>query len=210
MEPTKAKSIILRIPIFSSVIILASLLCSIWPESASVLIYDRNALISGEIWRIFTCHFVHFSNTHLAYNLFAFSIAVYIIEKKKYADFYLLYLCSAFAISVSLFILKPDMAFYGGLSGIACGSLYYCALMGIKETPEWQRVCFLTIIFIPLKIAAETCNSASILPYGEPMSFVSMPVSHIIGCFVAVLFYIAQNISTKALAQRFVRYLIIQ
>ncbi len=182
-------------------IILASMLSSVWPESASVLIYDRSALISGEFWRFFTCHFVHFSNTHLAYNLFAFGIAVYIIEKKRYADFYLLYLCSAFAISVSLFILKPAMALYGGLSGIACGSLYYCALMGVKETPAWQRISFLTLIFIPLKIAVEFYNSASILPYGEHQSFISMPASHIIGCLAAVLFYIAQNVSKKALTK---------
>ena len=198
MDEKKQKSIIVGLPIITLVIILASLLSSILPELYAVFIFDRSALISGEVWRILTCHFVHFSNTHLAYNLFTFGIAGHVIEKKNYPNFCLLFLCLAFAISISLFTLKPNMNYYGGLSGIACGVLYYSALMGIKETRPWQTICFLIAFFLPMKIAVEIYNSASILPYFGNQSFVPMQISHVIGCLVAVLFYLVQNKRNKS------------
>ena len=191
------------LPIFSLVIILASLLSSIFPELASIFIFDRSAIFRGEIWRIFTCHFVHFSNTHLAYNIFAFGIVGYIIEKKKYPNFCLLYFCLAFSISISLFVLKPNMLFFGGLSGIVCGALYYCALMGIKESQTLKRISFLIVTFLPIKIAAEIYTNASILPYWEHQSFIPMQTSHIIGCLVAALFYLSKNIRKNALTNNF-------
>lgn len=199
MAEKEQQSVIMGIPLFTSAIILASLLSSISPELSSLLIFDRSALVRGEVWRILTCHFVHFSGTHLAYNLFAFGIAGSVIEKKNYPHFGRLCLWSALAISISLFTLKTDMHYYGGLSGIACGALYYCALMGIKETRPWQKICFLIILFLPIKIAIEIYLSVSVLPYWEHQSFVPMQTSHIIGCLVAVLFYFTENKRKKSL-----------
>lgn len=189
----------MSLSIFSFVIILASVLSSILPELSSILIFDRSSLFRGEVWRILTCHFVHFSYTHLAYNLFAFGVASYVIEKKNYPNFCLLYICLAFSISMTLFILRPNMVLYGGLSGIACGVLYYCALMGIKESKPWGRICFLFVLLLPIKIAAEICYSASVLPYFGNQPFVPMQTSHIVGCLVAVLFYLFGNMKKNAL-----------
>ena len=205
MDEKKPKIINMSLPIFSLLIISISLLSSIFPGMASVIIFDRGAILSGEVWRLFTCHFVHFSNSHLAYNIFAFGIAGYVIEKKQYPNFPLLYLCLTISISTSLIILEPNMAFYGGLSGVACGTLYYCALMGIRENRTWQRICLLVVLFLPIKIAAEVFTNASILPYWEKQTFVPMQTSHIMGCTIAVLFYMYEkkrkNSSDQALHQ---------
>lgn len=197
MDEKKQKSIIMGLPIFPILIILVSLLSSVLPELSSVFIFDRSALVRGEIWRMFTCHFVHFSYPHLSYNIFAFGIAGYVIKKKNYPHFCLLYLCLAFTISISLFILRPTMNYYGGLSGIACGALYYIALKGIKEPSPWKRICVLIVFFLPIKIALEIYNNTSVLPYWEHQSFVPMHTSHIIGCLVAASFYLAEIIIEK-------------
>lgn len=192
----------MSIPIFTFVIILASLLSSILPEFSPLLIFDRNALVRGEIWRILTCHFVHFSSIHLAYNLFAFGVAGYVIEKKNYPHLGRLFFLLALAISISLFVLKPNMEYYGGLSGIACGTIYYVALMGIRETGPWKKICLLILLFLPIKIGIETYLSISVLPYLEHQSFVPIQTSHIIGCLVAVLFYFRQNKDKKVLTNQ--------
>jgi rhomboid family GlyGly-CTERM serine protease len=199
MDEKEQKSVIMGIPIFTFTIILASLLSSISPELSSLLIFDRSAVVRGEVWRILTCHFVHFSSTHLAYNLFTFGLAGYVIEKKNYPHFGRLCLWLALAISIALFTLKPNMNYYGGLSGIACGALYYCALMGIKESRPWKTICFLIVLFLPIKIAVEIYINVSVLPHWEHQSFVPMQTSHIVGCMVAVLFYVAENKRKKSL-----------
>jgi rhomboid family GlyGly-CTERM serine protease len=191
-------------PLFSLVIMAASLASSLIPELASVFIFQREAIFHGEIWRLLTCHFVHLSHTHLAYNLLAFGIAGYIIEKKQYPNFFSLYLCSAAGISIFLIFSEPGMAFYGGLSGIACGALYYCALMGLKDPMPWQRICLLVVFFLPLKIAVEIFTNGSVLPYPEAHAFVPMQASHVMGCTVAVMFSLfgikGKSYSGKALS----------
>lgn len=184
------KSIIMGIPVFTIAVALASLLASILPELSSLLIFDRSAILRGEIWRIFTCHVVHFSVPHLIYNLLVFIVSGYIIEKNNFRQFGWFCFWLASAISISLFVFKPNMVYYGGLSGVACGSLYYLALVGIKNGRPWQSICQLIVLFVPVKIAIEIYNSASILPYWEQQSFVPMHTSHIVGCTVAMLFYL--------------------
>jgi len=178
--------------LFTFIIILVSILSSYFPELYSFFIFDRSALIRGEVWRIFTCHFVHFSSLHLVYNLFVFGIAGYIIRKKNYPHFGWLCLWLSFAISISLFILKPNMHYYGGLSGVACGALYYCALMGFNESRPWQTICFLVILLLPIKMIVEIYSGASILPYWEYQSFIPMQTSHIIGCLAAAALYLRE------------------
>ena len=168
---------------------MASVLVTISPVLSSILIFDKNSPLVGYFWRILTCHLVHFSPTHLAYNVFTFGIGGYLIEKENYPHFGLLLLWLSLFISISLFTLKPDMNYYGGLSGIACGTLYYCALMGLKESRPWQTVCLLMLLFLPIKIAVEIYKNSSILPYQEHQLFIPMQTSHIVGCLGAVLFY---------------------
>ena len=108
MVEKKHKSINMGLPILSIIIIVLSILSRVYDGLASFFIFDRGAILGGEVWRLFTCHFVHFSNTHIAYNILAFGIAGYVIEKKQYPNFLLLYLCLAISISTSLIILEPS------------------------------------------------------------------------------------------------------
>jgi rhomboid family GlyGly-CTERM serine protease len=202
MVKKEQKSIITRMPLFTFLILMASVLSSISPGMASVFIFDRSAILKGEVWRILTSHFVHFSNLHLFYNLLAFGIAGWIIENKSYRHFGWLCVLMASLISISLFILEPDMSYYGGLSGMACGSIYYFALWGTRGNRPWRTICMLLILLIPIKIVAEIYNSASVLPYGGQLPFVPVPTSHVIGIVVAILLYLVEKYRKSALTNR--------
>jgi len=202
MAKRERKSIIMRIPKVTCFILVVSVISSISPEIASVFIFDRSAILKGEVWCILTCHFVHFSNLHLGYNLLAFGIAGWIIENKDYRHFSRLCILMAALISISLFILEPDVSYYGGLSGMACGSIYYCALWGTSENRSWRTICMLVIFIVPIKIADEICNSASVLPYWGQQTFVPMPTSHLIGTVVATLNYLIDKYKQTAQANR--------
>lgn len=192
----------MRLPAVTILIIIACLFATYLPGLSSALIFDRDAIIKGEFWRILTGHFVHFSPSHIAYDIFSFGIAGCLIEKSRYPCFSWLILWLALSISMSLLLLEPDMRYYGGLSGISFGALYYCALMGMKESSPWRTICFLMLAILPIKIAFEIFSGSSILPYGERQSFVPMQTSHIVGCLTALVFYLAisiiSNLSRKS------------
>jgi rhomboid family GlyGly-CTERM serine protease len=184
------KSLKSRFPIWTCFILGLSIISSALPEVSSALIYDRVALFKGEVWRLFSSHLVHFTDLHLFYNLMAFGIAGGIIEYRGYQHFVLLCLLMAFFISVCLMVMKPDMIYYGGLSGLASGSIYYLALFGLRESQPWRLVCILTLFFVPIKIFLEIAMSQSILAYSAP--FRIMPISHLIGCLVALFLFFAR------------------
>jgi rhomboid family GlyGly-CTERM serine protease len=203
MAEKKSQSIKVRYPIFTLLILSVSVLSFFSPKISLMLIFDRSAVIQGEVWRMFSSHFVHFTDMQLVYNLLVFSIAGWIIERKSHLHFVFLYISMALVISITLFILKPAMIYYGGLSGLACGFIFYCALLGITEPGPWRIICKLIVFFLPIKILLELYNSASILPYWGQQTFVIMPISHISGTVVALLFYFVLRYSNGYSGHRF-------
>jgi rhomboid family GlyGly-CTERM serine protease len=200
MGKKKAQSIKIRYPIFTLLILSVSAVSFFSSKITLLLIFDRAALIQGEIWRLLSSHFVHFTPVQLAYNLLVFGIAGSIVERKSRLDFGILCIAMALVISTTLFILRPAMIYYGGLSGLACGFIFYCALLGFTESGPWKVISKLIIILLPIKIFFELYNSASILPYWGQQNFVIMPISHITGVAVSLIFYFVvkySNVCTK-------------
>jgi len=189
MVKEKPLSIKSRYPILTPLVLSVSVLSFCSPKIASMLVFDRDAVMQGEVWRLFSSYFVHFTNIQLVYNLLVFGIAGWIVEKKSQLHFSLLYLSMALVIGVTLFVLKPAMTYYGGLSGLACGFTFYCALLGIVESSPWRMISKLIIFLLPLKIFLELHNRVSILPYWGRQAFVIMPGSHLTGVIVALIFY---------------------
>ena len=182
-----------RIPIYSISVLALCIASSKVNAIASLFVYDREAIFRGELWRLITSHFVHFGSVHLIYNLVVFGIAGWIIEYKRYRYFKLLCLLMACSISTTLLFFKPNMIYYGGLSGIACGCIIYGSLLCLKEPSPWRTMSMLTIIFLSAKISLETYNAGSLLPYWGTLNFIPIPLSHIIGSLTAIMFFFLTN-----------------
>ncbi len=178
-----------KLPIITFTIGFICTVSFLFPDISSMLIFDRRAIYNGEIWRLFSAHYVHMTISHLIYNLSVFVIAGWIIERKNYWHLLISYFLTAVIISISLLFFNPGMTYYGGLSGISCGLIYYCALLKIKKE-RWRFMCQCIIIFLPMKIAIELYSNASVLPYWGHQPFVVMPVSHVMGIATALLFYL--------------------
>ncbi len=191
MAKKESSCIMTGYPIITLAVGIVSIVSFFSAEAAAMFVFDRNAVLQGEIWRLFTSHFVHFTGMQLLYNLLIFGIAGWIVEQKNRLYFALLYIFMSLVISTMLFLLKPAMIYYGGLSGLACGFIFYCALLGMTEPGPWRVICKLIVIILPVKIILEIYNSGSILPYWGQPKFVIMSTSHISGTVVALLFYFA-------------------
>ena len=89
------------------------------------------------------------------------------------------------------------MRYYGGLSGLSCGSIYYLALFGLSESKLWRRFSLLILFIVPIKIFFEIFSNQSILPYADMLNFITMPLSHILGILTASFLFFTIKISKK-------------
>jgi len=180
-----SKSLSIKYPIWTLSFSLLAGATYFSPDLTSLFIYDREALLAGEVWRLLSAHLVHFSGQHLCYDLIAFSIAGSFIESYSHQKWFLLCSMMALFISIVLFLAEPDMRYYGGLSGLAVGSIFYLILFHLYyhlHSKFWWMVLLIILSKMMVEILYSNTPSNGL--------FVHMPLSHIIGSLVAlVIFY---------------------
>lgn len=173
----------------------AALAAYLLPSLGAVLIYDRSAILGGELWRLATGHWVHFSASHLAYDVAVLGITGWIIESRGYRYFPTLCLLSALLIGLVMLIALADMALYGGLSGVAMASTVYMALHGLREPGPWRGACLAILLLSVGKIAIEAVSGQFMLVDSASNSFVPVPLSHVTGAVsgLAIYFWSRKN-----------------
>ncbi len=112
---------------------LATLVIQFNPNWRDGLIYNRSLLPTGQYWRIWTGHLVHFGWPHFLADAGLFMIMGGLLEA-RHARFsrWALLLMPAF-ISAIIYYFDPNMVRYAGLSAVNLGLLLYLAAQG------WQR-----------------------------------------------------------------------
>lgn len=103
------------------------------PEWRADLIYDRTLISHGEVWRLWTGHWVHFGWPHFIADTGLFVILGWMLERRfRRVALTALVLMPLF-ISLVIFFFDPQMERYAGLSALNLGLLLFLALQG------WQR-----------------------------------------------------------------------
>lgn len=185
----------------ATLIILLVVICVDRSQGLSrFLIWDRGAIFDGQIWRLATGHFVHFGSRHLIYDITAFGFGAWIIESRGTRGFCGLLLVMSIVIGVVLFITKPGMAFYGGLSGLVCGFVVFIALEGKNDAGTERLFSALLLAAVVSKIAWEAVTGIPVLPYRAQMPFVPIWESHAVGALVALVEHIRRKITRKCVA----------
>ena len=178
-----------RIPVVTALVVTAGIGTYLIPGLASQMVYDRSAILSGEVWRLLTGNWVHFSASHLFYDLLALGIAGWIIERRGYPYFGLLCVLAAVGISTALLAGRPEVQSYGGLSGVATGAIIYLALHGLQERGAWRWVCIAALVLTVGKVLLESITGRFIIAATGSISFVPLPLSHIVGGLTASLVF---------------------
>lgn len=182
-----------RFPVWTPTISAGALLVFVYPELQSLLIYDRNAISHGELWRLATGNLVHLSRTHLTYDLTAFLIAGTIIEVRGYRFFPALILTSAVLIGIILLYAQPALHFFGGLSGVVTAAVIYLCLHGLFEKGAWRWACAFMLIGMVAKIGAELMYVKPFFLAAGTEKFVPVPLSHFAGAVTAILLFWMRN-----------------
>jgi rhomboid family GlyGly-CTERM serine protease len=178
-----------RLPVITLLLAGGALVIALFPGWSSWLIYDRPAILSGEIWRMFTGHWIHFSTSHLVYDLLALGIAGWIIETKNLPHFGWLCLLAPWLISAVLLVSEPQMNLFGGLSALATTAIVYLALFGLHDAPPWRWVCLAALLGIAGKIFFEMSTGRMIFVTTGNVPVTVSVAGHISGALIALLFY---------------------
>lgn len=86
------------------------------------LLYQRESILAGEAWRLWTGNFVHTNINHLALNLAGFWVFLLLCGQNLHLKFLIFSIIfCAFIVGTGLFLLNPQIIWYAGFSGIQYG-----------------------------------------------------------------------------------------
>lgn len=169
------------------IIVVISIITYRSPLLASLFVYDRQAILSGELWRLCTAPLVHFSFSHIFWDIVIFSAAGLAIEVAGFQCFWLVCVFATIIPGFLFLLACPEIELYGGLSGLATGAAVYFALCSLKQ-PKKNSMLWLGILaFISIKIFIETVTGTSLFAQAGDAPFRVLPTVHIWGYFGALI-----------------------
>jgi rhomboid family GlyGly-CTERM serine protease len=169
---------------------------------SEILVYDRRAILGGELWRLCTAPLVHFSPGHLLWNLSVFGAAGWMIEASGYRGFWRVCGWAAGVPGLIFLFAIPDLARYGGLSGPATGAVVYLCLFRIKDVGRSRSVWGAMLFMTAAKIMAEWGADTALFVDARNASFRVLPGAHALGFLSAVLVFLKHGGFEKRAAKR--------
>jgi rhomboid family GlyGly-CTERM serine protease len=167
---------------------------SVLPEAAlERLTLVPEAIFSGEWWRLWTGHFVHFSLLHGIADLGAVLVCGLYVEHRWPARAYaLLWLCAPLLLSCSLLLTAPELAEYRGASALAA---MFATIAGLALWREQPRLRWALLVLGTL-FALKTLIDALKLPL--PLTVTDLPSdvqvvwqAHVIGMLLGFAWFYA-------------------
>ncbi len=162
---------------------------ALWfPVLSSAFIYDRSLIITGEVWRCWTGHIVHFSANHFWWDMVIFVPVGCWLERIRPKRIRWFYVICPLAISTALLVVEPALERYAGISGVATGALVLLAGLQLRRRPAEPAWFWLTVLgLVAAKIGFELMGNDSLL-VDLPGSVRVAPLAHIGGLLCGLIF----------------------
>jgi rhomboid family GlyGly-CTERM serine protease len=181
-----------RIPCASLLLSLAAAVIFVCPSLAARLEYDRTALAAGEIWRLFSGHWVHYGFDHFFWSVLAFGFLAAACERRSRPRLFVCVTVSALVISLSVRFGLSSIRAYRGLSGIDSALV---VLLFMELWSEANRSGRLKQIVIPAacltafvcKVSFEFATGDTIFVKSLGSGMVGVPLAHVTGAAVGFL-----------------------
>jgi rhomboid family GlyGly-CTERM serine protease len=155
-----------------------------WPGSFDALVYDRGKILGGELWRVITGHYVHFSGSHVFWNLVVLLPAGCWLERRNPSALRWTLAISPLAIGLALLVFDPSLRVYAGISGVAAGVLVALAVNGMRTQPATRLWWIAVLALFAVKVTMETRGSRPINPDLAAQGVRSVPLAHLVGAVV--------------------------
>lgn len=169
----------------------------------SDLLFLRENIQQGEVWRIWTGNLIHSNYIHLGLNLSGFWLFVFIFKELMNATQLIVSLTILITgVGLGLYFLNPELYWYAGLSGALYGLFIVGATYALLDKDFITGISIL--IVIPVKIIWDHLHNtgqANADLIGVPISTDShiygLSTAFFIGIFVLVA-HLRKNTSIKS------------
>ncbi len=121
----------------------ASAILTFCPEAAGAAALRPNHCDASFLWRMVTCHLVHWSAEHLFYDGICFAIIASMLPVWKTLACLAI---SAHVVSIAVTLAYPEMTAYGGLSGVNCALFVVWAFQIAKQSKTIGGLALAAII----------------------------------------------------------------
>ncbi len=180
-----------------------------------VLQFDRDAIFAGELWRLVTGNFVHWSLEHFLLDALAFAVLGWMYDPQcrcrdngsllRLDSLPMLILLTSAGIGISLLAFQPQLMTYRGFSGVDSGLFAVVIVSELMHATDsrrkWLCVVPAAIVFVA-KLAFEVTTgdlffaTDSLGELGQPV-----PLAHAAGAAIAAGLFILSN-TTAVLLRR--------
>lgn len=177
-------------------------LAFVWPRLAGALIYERADIGAGQAWRLWTGHLVHYTGSHLLFDLAVFLAAGLWLEWIRPPLARWFYLLAPPAISAALWWGDPALERYAGLSGLATGMLVLLALVQRRRdvgAPPWFWPAVLLLVAV--KVVVESTTQTPLFARLDAGVRV-VPLAHLGGIVCALVAFLAAQWRDRRCARR--------
>jgi rhomboid family GlyGly-CTERM serine protease len=162
------------------------------PGAPERLELNRAAIISRELWRILTGHFVHFGGDHLLWDVLVFVVLGSICERLDRRRFLWTIVGSTLLISTIVAMCLPSIEAYRGLSGV--DSALFGLLTGMlftRCTHACNRIGAIAVlgmvIAFSLKIAIEVRLGVTVFADSHGGGYAPVPLAHLVGLITGLV-----------------------
>src|SRR5687767_12495424 len=157
--------------------------CSMHP---SLFIYSREDIAGGEIWRLATGHFVHFSTEHLVANLASFAVLLVMAKRTSANERIWLGLACPILLGISLHMMRPELEAYGGLSGVLSAAFIFVAMQFAFGRGVIAWLFRSALLLFAVKLTIEFTSGATIVGnLGD--GIVVEPTAHALGSCLGLI-----------------------
>lgn len=179
-------------PWASLLLALSAVLLYLTPDLTAWATFDRTAIAAGQLWRVITGHWTHWSGEHLGWDLLVFAVAGASLELRgRRSAFLTCTVVSALLISAGVWVLQPEMVEYRGLSGIDCALVTLVAVDLLRQSlrdRRWGLSLALTGLLAGYlgKVVFELATGQTLFVDSEQGLFVPVPLAHVLGGAVGI------------------------
>ena len=166
---------------YAALVILLAIYCTYYQD---FFLYQKELLEQGQLWRLFSGHFVHLNNKHLILNLIAWVVIFFLgINYLSSLKWVALLFILTLSISIGLYYIVPAIIFYGGLSGVLHGYFAYILVEWIKNK---QKIAWFILFFLIAKVLSENFSDIGASTAGY-LDIQVVAEVHLIGVLVGIL-----------------------
>jgi len=179
------------VPVFSIIMGIAAIALFFLGKAGGLLQYDRNAIAAGQLWRLFSGHWLHWSLDHLWWCSLVLLLTGGLSEHLCRKGFLAALIAASLVIPTTTWLLMPEMLLYRGLSGLD-STVFVFAAVWLGRTKydqrEWRGLFLfpaLCLLFIAkLLYEAVTGNALFAVEGGI---YTPVPLVHLVGGMVGAV-----------------------